>query len=139
MTEMRSDRWDVRGEWRHPFAGVAALRLRAGITDYQHDETEEGQVATTFRNKAHDVRVELQHQPIAGWRGVLGVQTTQRKFSAEGEEAYVKPTETRRTSLFVLEEYQFRRRQMLLERELLEAKIAVLEGGRPLARRRWKP
>jgi len=29
--------------------------------------------------------------------------------------------------------------EMLLERELLEAKIAVLEGGRPLARRRWKP
>lgn len=27
----------------------------------------------------------------------------------------------------------------LLERELLEAKIEVLEGGRPLARRRWKP
>ena len=26
--------------------------------------------------------------------------------------------------------------EMLLERELLEAKIAALEGGRPLARRR---
>ena len=29
--------------------------------------------------------------------------------------------------------------EMLLERELLEAKIAALEGGRPLARRRSKP
>src|SRR3954451_12829682 len=29
--------------------------------------------------------------------------------------------------------------EMLLERELLEAKIAALEGGRPLARRRWRP
>ncbi len=29
--------------------------------------------------------------------------------------------------------------EMLLERELLEAKIAALEGGRPLARRRPKP
>ena len=28
---------------------------------------------------------------------------------------------------------------MLLERELLEAKIAILEGGRPLARRRSRP
>jgi len=28
---------------------------------------------------------------------------------------------------------------MLLERELLEAKIAALEGGRPLARPRRKP
>ncbi len=29
--------------------------------------------------------------------------------------------------------------EMLLERELLEAKIAALEGGRPLARRRPRP
>ena len=29
--------------------------------------------------------------------------------------------------------------EMLLERELLERKIAALDGGRPLARRRSKP
>ena len=29
--------------------------------------------------------------------------------------------------------------EMLLERELLEAKVAALEGGRPLARRRSRP
>jgi transposase-like protein len=29
--------------------------------------------------------------------------------------------------------------EMLLERELLEAKITALEGGRPLARRRSRP
>ncbi len=29
--------------------------------------------------------------------------------------------------------------EVLLERELLEAKIAALEGGRPLARRRSRP
>ena len=29
--------------------------------------------------------------------------------------------------------------EMLLERELLEAKIAALQGGRPLARRRSRP
>ena len=32
-----------------------------------------------------------------------------------------------------------RRGEMLLERELLEAKIAALEEGRPLARRRPRP
>jgi len=107
VVDLRSERWDVRGELRNPFAGFSALRLRAGVTDYQHDEVEDGAVATTFRNKAHDVRVELQHEPLAGWRGVFGVQATQRKFSAEGEEAYVQPTETRRTGLFLLEEYQW--------------------------------
>ena len=71
-----------------------------------HDEVEDGAIATTFKNKAYDTRIELQHEPIAGFKGVVGLQTSQRKFSAIGEEAYVQPTVTRKTGLFVLEEYR---------------------------------
>ena len=35
---------------------------------------EDGIPVTTFQNKAHSARVELQHEPVAGWRGMLGVQ-----------------------------------------------------------------
>jgi len=108
VVDLRSERLDVRGELRHPFAGFTALRLRAGVTDYQHDEMEDGTVATTFQNKAHDARIELQHAPIGGFKGVLGLQTSQRKFSAMGEEAYVQPTLTRKTGVFVLEEYRWK-------------------------------
>ena len=106
VVDLRSERFDVRGELRNPFAGFSALRLRAGVTDYVHDEVEDGAVSTTFKNKAYDTRVELQHEPIAGFKGVVGLQTSQRKFSAEGEEAYVEPTVTRKVGLFVLEEYR---------------------------------
>ena len=40
---------------------------------------------------------------------------------------------------FESERLKARLGEMLLERELLEAKIAALEGGRPLARRRPRP
>jgi iron complex outermembrane receptor protein len=106
VVDLRSERFDVRGELRNPFTGFSALRLRAGVTDYKHDEVEDGAISTTFKNKAYDTRVELQHEPIAGFKGVFGLQTSQRKFSAEGEEAYVQPTVTRKTGLFVLEEYR---------------------------------
>jgi len=106
VVDLRSERFDIRGELRNPFAGFSALRLRAGVTDYVHDEVEDGAVATTFKNKAYDTRIELQHEPVAGFKGVIGLQTSQRKFSADGEEAYVEPTVTRRTGLFVLEEYR---------------------------------
>lgn len=106
VVQLASERLDIRGELRNPFAGFSALRLRAGITDYRHDEVEDGAISTTFKNKAYDTRVELQHEPIAGFKGVIGLQTSQRKFSAEGEEAYVEPTVTRRTGLFMLEEYR---------------------------------
>ena len=106
VVDLRSERMDVRGELRDPFAGFTALRLRGGVTDYKHDEVEDGAVSTTFRNKAHDLRVELQHAPVAGLRGMFGVQTAQRKFSAVGEEAYVEPTLTRQWGVFMLEEYR---------------------------------
>lgn len=106
VVDMRSDRLDVRGEWRNPFTGFSAVRLRGGLTDYRHDEVEDGAIGTTFKNKAYDLRVEAQHEPIAGFKGLFGVQTSQRKFSATGEEAYVEPTITRRTGLFMLEEYR---------------------------------
>ena len=107
VVDLRSERLDVRGELRSPFTGFSSLRLRAGVTDYVHDEVEDGTIATTFKNKAYDTRIELQHEPLAGFKGVVGLQTSQRKFSAIGEEAYVQPTVTRKTGLFVLEEYRW--------------------------------
>ena len=106
VVDLRSERLDIRGELRNPFTGFSALRLRAGATDYVHDEVEDGTIATTFKNKAYDTRIELQHEPLAGFKGVVGLQTSRRKFSAIGEEAYVQPTVTRKTGLFVLEEYR---------------------------------
>ena len=103
VVDLRSGRWDVRGELRDPFAGFERLRLRLGVTDYKHDEKEGGEVATTFRNKGFNGRLELEHKPVLGLRGVFGISTGERKFSALGEEAYVQPTRTRRTSLFWLE------------------------------------
>ena len=106
VVDLRSERFDIRGELRNPFTGFSALRLRAGVTDYVHDEVEDGAIATTFKNKAYDTRIDLQHEPLAGFKGVVGLQTSRRKFSAIGEEAYVQPTVTRKTGLFVLEEYR---------------------------------
>lgn len=107
VVDLTSERWDLRGEWRKPVAGIAALRLRGGLTNYRHDEIEDGSVATQFRNKAHDLRLEMEHEPISGWRGTLGLQTLKRRFSATGEEAYVQPTDTQRHSLYLLEEYRW--------------------------------
>lgn len=106
VVDMTSHRWDVRGEWRNPVQGVEALRFKGSHTRYAHDELEGAEVATQFRNRAHDARIEVQHAPIAGWRGMLGMQNGQRRFSADGEEAYVQPTNTQKWGVFMLEELQ---------------------------------
>ena len=103
--KLKSERWDVRGELRDPVPGFTRLRLRAAFTDYKHDEIEGTEVATTFKNKGHDARLEMEHVPLGGWRGVVGLQTSRRDFSALGEEAYVAPTVTRKHAAFLVEEY----------------------------------
>ncbi len=105
FVKLDSERWDLRSEYREPFAGFAKARLRASHTDYRHDEIEDDAVATTFRNRAHDGRIELEHHPIAGWRGVVGLQSSRRDFRAIGEEAYVPPTLTHRHGAFLIEEF----------------------------------
>ncbi len=103
---MESKRWDLRGEKSNPFAGVESVRFSATRTHYHHDEKEGHEVSTQFKNKGDELRFSFTHQPILGWRGVIGGQFNQRDFSAYGEEAYVPSTKTKNHALFLLEEYQ---------------------------------
>jgi iron complex outermembrane recepter protein len=106
VVKLDSNRWDLRGEYSNPFAGVRKVRLRASLTDYRHDEMEEGEILTTFTSKGHDARLEFEHAPVGPLRGVVGVQTTRRDFAAVGEESYVVPSLTKKNAVFVTEEYR---------------------------------
>ncbi|MFN3815605.1 TonB-dependent receptor domain-containing protein [Brevundimonas sp.] len=105
--ELQNRRVDVRGELNDPFAGVERIRFRGGVTDYAHEEIEGGEVGTRFTNEGHDARVEVEHAPIAGLRGVVGVQTARSDFAAVGDEGFVPESITRTNALFVLEQYQW--------------------------------
>ncbi len=106
FVKLRSERFDIRSEYRDPLPGLEKVRFRMAFTDYAHDEIEEDAVATTFRNKARDIRFELTHKPIAGLRGVFGVQHSESEFSALGEEAFLPESETINTALFLMESLQ---------------------------------
>ena len=80
----------------------------SSYTDYAHTELEiegtEESPGTLFDVDSMDSRLEFVHQPIAGWRGALGIQYRQRDFSAVGEEAFVQPSITDNTGLYLIEE-----------------------------------
>lgn len=105
--DLQNRRVDVRGELRDPFAGVERIRFRGGLTDYRHDEIEGGEVGTRFTNEGHDARVELEHAPIGGLRGVVGFQTARSDFAAVGDEGFVPESITRTNALFLLEQFQW--------------------------------
>lgn len=103
FVKLRSERFDIRSEYEDPLPGFEKVRFRLSFTDYEHDEIEHDEVATTFSNKAHELRFELAHKPIGGLRGAFGVQHSESKFSAVGEEAFLPESETRNTALFLME------------------------------------
>jgi iron complex outermembrane recepter protein len=104
---LENRRVDLRGELRDPIAGVERIRFRGGLTDYQHEEIEGGEVGTRFINEGHDVRVEVEHAPIGALRGVVGFQTARSDFAAVGDEGFVPESITRSHALFLLEQYQW--------------------------------
>lgn len=77
-----------------------SLRVKFANTDYTHTEFEGEQVGTVFDNSSQEARVELVHQPWAGWRGAFGVQLNRRDFNAVGDEAFVPATQGSDTGWF---------------------------------------
>jgi iron complex outermembrane receptor protein len=118
--DLRSERFDLRGELRSPIAAIERIRLRAGFTDYRHREIEaehddddhgddhghdhgEEEAGTSFFNRGHDVRLEVEHAPLFGLRGVVGLQNSRSRFRTEGPEAFLPESVTRSTGLFLFE------------------------------------
>ena len=111
--DLEQRRIDFDGSLRQPFAGWERIDLRVGHNDYEHTEflldEEEGEreVGTRFFNDAVEGRVEAVHDPLGAWRGAVGVQASRRDFEALGDEAFVPPSVTRDTGVFLVERAEF--------------------------------
>lgn len=133
------DRVDFRSEINDPLPGFRTARLKLSHTSFSqqevgyafHDgELEASETELEFDNDEAEARLELVHNPIGLWQGVIGLQVNDRDFAAAGEGHgsggheeeheeeeehgheeehggdgfYVRANETRSLGLFVLEE-----------------------------------
>lgn len=103
--ELKQTRVDVASEVLAPFAGVEKIKLRAAHNNYKHTEFEaSGAAGTLFDSKASEARIELHRNASAESRDVLGLQFSNRDFSAIGEETIVPKTKTNTQSLFLVQQ-----------------------------------
>lgn len=101
--ELEQRRFDVKGELTD--LGIfSLLRLRLGMTEYEHSELEGAEVGTRFRNDGFEGRLEANHIPIGRINGTWGIQTTSNDFAAAGEEAYIPPNQSMANAIFAYEE-----------------------------------
>ena len=104
---MKSDRYALETEVRHPLRGWENMRVQFSNTNYQHTESSpEGD--TVFSQDGQELRWSAKHQAVASpwgqWQGVVGWQGEDSRFAANGAEAFMPSTKTRQSAIYLVEE-----------------------------------
>ncbi len=106
--DQEQTRYDVDGALDIDSAYIDRVKTRWGFNNYEHDEVEpSGQLGTRFNNDEIEGRVEVLHQPIAVWNGVVGLQVVTRDFEAIGDEAFVPASAQDTIAVFAFEKADF--------------------------------
>jgi iron complex outermembrane receptor protein len=105
--DLQQNRYQISSELQLDTDTISAINTSFAFTNYRHAEIENGEVGTVFENKSHEARVELIHQPVAGWRGGFSFHYKSSDFEAIGEEAFTPPSKTNSFGIGVIEEQHF--------------------------------
>jgi iron complex outermembrane receptor protein len=103
--KMHRERFGATGKLDDLQGPFKSLKFDFAYTDYQHREVDDGVVGTTFKNRGYEARVEARHQDLGPLHGALGLQASQTRFSALGDESLVPTTETDSFALFDREQW----------------------------------
>ncbi|WP_239251132.1 TonB-dependent receptor, partial [Candidatus Nitrotoga sp. M5] len=105
--DMNSKRLGVAGEVRELGSFVQEVKFKYNHTDYLHNELEDGEIATTFKNKGYETRIDATHAKLGPFTGAFGVQLSNTDSSALGEEAFLPQVNTDTKALYIYEEAKF--------------------------------
>ena len=107
---MDQTRYDFKSQYNFTNSTLESIKATVGYTDYQHHEIEhfEGggvEAGTLFSNKGTEARFEFKRAATGNWEGVWGLQLSDVKFSAIGEEAFIPRSDISNLGLFGVERY----------------------------------
>jgi iron complex outermembrane receptor protein len=80
--DLKQSKYDFKSELKNPFKFAESLRMKLGYTDYQHTEIADGEPGSFFTNKTYESRLELTHNPLGIFRGMVGFQAIAGDFAA---------------------------------------------------------
>jgi len=95
---------NARGERRNVPGLFDSVRASVAHHRYRHEELEDNEPVTFFRNDLLDVDLRATHRPVGRMTGTVGVSGYGRTFEVEGAEALSPRVEQRMFSLFTYQE-----------------------------------
>ena len=105
--DLQQNRYQIASNHQLDTDFISAINTGFAFTDYQHAEIENGEIGTVFKNKSQEARIELIHQPVAGWRGGFSFHYKSSDFEAIGDEAFTPPSKTDTLGMGMIEEQHF--------------------------------
>jgi iron complex outermembrane receptor protein len=106
--DLKQSKYDFKSELKKPFSFAESLRMKLGYTDYQHTEIADGAPGAFFTNKTYESRLELAHNPVGIFRGLVGFQAVAGDFAAIDKStsiAIVPQTQTNSYGVFAMESF----------------------------------
>ncbi len=106
--DLKQSKYDFKSELKNPIRYAESLRMKLGYTDYQHTEIPDGVAASFFTNKTYESRLELTHNPLGIFRGMVGFQAIASDFRAidkSTNEEIVPQTQTNSYGVFAVESF----------------------------------
>lgn len=107
FADLSQTKYQLLGEYNINNDILQSIQFRAGYTEYEHAEIENNVVGTEFKNDTQEMRVELLHQPMNGWRGGLSLHYKGSDVFAQGEEAFTPPSDMEMFAVALMEEREF--------------------------------
>lgn len=155
--DMHQEKFTTKGEFRPDAAGIEAIRIWGGTTDYRHAEIAnengfEGPQQYFFSNQK-DLRAEIQFLPIdlrwASWTIALGGQggTVSLDAPGVGNPGLFNPNHTRSLAGYLFNEFKFNATQRMqvagrIEQNIVQGSVPDLlvnEDENILRQRRFTP
>ncbi|MFI3156178.1 MAG: TonB-dependent receptor [Methylococcaceae bacterium] len=106
--DLKQSKYDFKSELKNPFRYAESLRMKLGYTDYQHTEIADGMPGAFFTNKTYESRLELTHNPLGIFSGMLGFQAIAGDFAAidkSAGEVIVPQTPSNSYGVFAVESF----------------------------------
>lgn len=100
------DRTQFNAKWFDLGNGIDTISLKAVHVDYKLQEVEEGAVGTQITNKTDEVKLQLHHNWIEQWQGIVGVHVQNDSTTPVGAEANSPATKTDATAIYATQRRQ---------------------------------
>jgi len=102
--ELDSKRFAVKANYQFD-SFWKELDAHLSVTDYEHQEIENGEAGTRFQNDSVELRGLVKHAHSDTLSGVIGTQILSSDFSAIGSESFIPKTENTSFALFTVQSY----------------------------------